>query len=727
MTIIQKTTIQPIASSKSSPPSEGKDKVSSQAAQAIHPPVSPATLSDKKVTYTNPFAAFIEFLLNILRAILGSAKPPQEQIPEKSELAKDPTPPSIQPQDSPQPVQKAAIPAEQVQPTLKAFLKKYEQGIRSLAQELLHPSVLEQLVKTKLQEAKQAYKKEPDLTSLEARFFSPENKKILLQSIERLRVIDYYSSSLLTGLKSQYAEQKATEVFGKIYPAYHSSLLAMLENPPKNYQQLKAPLAKIALRLIQDLETPKPLAERNREVSPLEKELYQVKSELSEGKLIPSRDLIYKQHPGLEAALAKNTAQKKQFELILSRAWIQKELKNLSAYQGSPFEKQVLQNLGYNVSSYDDKKFLQEAMGTHYWNYERNTELPSIEELPKEFKRKAFETRVRGAGVPAESVGNLRELISFYYEQRQKLRAAAGEVRDKLVIHAQLPKARAFIQAQLHGRHMNAIENHLAEHLRREKDILRKHLSSPDFKRSSLPTLSPGLIKSFKAPSEDIRKAENWFMKYEGMILSEFSQGEDDENECLGEGVCLSLAFRAARMGLESPDASPSKVAVRHIEGKDRFLQGLHSAEMRNRKARLLPPHLLAKEGFQEKISFVAQGDRSVGVALIEQMLQSEESNGGLLLGWDHHETFMRFDPQRNKFFFFDPNFNTVVFRKKSDESSDESLEELAARMAAAYLELYEWAYPERKTMDCRQIVPLKPGEAVPTGKIDFDKIPVYI
>jgi hypothetical protein len=717
MTIIQKTT-QSITSSKSSPRSEGKDKASGCAVAAINPPPSQASLSGKKVTYTNPFAAFLYFLLNILRALLGSAEPPKEESKEVSQPAKAKTPPSIKPLENPEPVKEA----NPVTPTLKDFLKKYEQGIRSLTGELLHPTVLDRFVKTKLHAAKQAYKKEPNLSKLEAEFFSPNNKKKLLEDIEKLQVAEYYSSSLLTGLKSQYTEQKASEVFEKIYPAYHSSLLTLIETHPQNFRELKAPLAKIALKLIQDLEAPKPLAERNREVSPLEKKLHQIKAELSEGKLALSRDAIAKQHPGLEEALAQNTALKKQFELILSRAWIQKELRNLSAYQGSSFERKVLQNLGYNISSYDDKKFLQDAMGTHYLNYEKNNDLPSIEVLSKEFKRKAFEARVRGAGVAPGTVGNVRELISFYHEQRQKLRTAAREARDKFVIHSQLPKARAFIQGMFHGRNLNSIENHLAEHLRREKETLRKSLSSPDFKKSSLPPLSAGLVKSFKAPSEAIRKAENWFMKYEGMIQAEFSQGEDDDNECLNEGVCLGLAFRAARMALESPAASPAKVAVRQIESKDRFLQGLHSAEVKNGKARLLPPELLAEQGLQEKLSFIAQGGTNVGVALIEQMLLSEESNGGLLLGWNRHETFMRFDPKRNKFFFFDPNFNTIVFRIKPDET----LQQLAVRMATAYLELYAWAYPERTTMDCRQIVPLKPGEAVPTGEIDFDKVPVF-
>lgn len=330
--------------------------------------------------------------------------------------------------------------------------------------------------------------------------------------------------------------------------------------------------------------------------------------------------------------------------------------------------------------------------------------------------------RLRGAKVPQGAIENLRELMSFYHAERQMLIKTAREARDKLVIQSKLPNAQSFIRGQFYGQNLSKIEEQLTNFLLSHKDHIRKKLTSTDFKTflSSLPSPSKGL--RFNMPSHNIRKAEAWFSKYEGMVRNEFTQGEDGDDD-LGEGVCLALCYRLARAAMESPGASLSSKAIRSIDASDRKFQAASQVKKHQRLTyHSMPVELLAEHHLKEKILFIAEGDQNVGLALAENLLNLRESNGGLILSWGEHATFMRFDPQRNKFSFFDPNFNTIVFLKKPDES----LEHLAARMATTYLELYQWAYPDRTLMAGRVISPLKTGEAVPTGEMDLSKIPFY-
>ncbi|HUD01747.1 MAG TPA: hypothetical protein VMR37_05435, partial [Rhabdochlamydiaceae bacterium] len=210
------------------------------------------------------------------------------------------------------------------------------------------------------------------------------------------------------------------------------------------------------------------------------------------------------------------------------------------------------------------------------------------------------------------------------------------------------------------------------------------------------------------------------FSKYENMIIGEFAQGENDDNECLNEGVCMGLSYRLTNLALQSPSDAIRGIAVRSIEPSDRAIQAYHSIHKSTMTTESLPPKLLAERGQKEKLVFIAKGDRNVERGLIKHLQKLEESNGGMMLSWGSHATFMRFDPKRNKFFFFDPNFNTIVFQKKHDES----LEMLAIRMVTAYIGLYRWAYPTRGVMAAYQIAPLKAGETVQTN---LTKVPTYV
>jgi hypothetical protein len=644
---------------------------------ALKPTHNPSTqketpeLSTKKVTYSNPFSAFINFIRSILNFLTGKSK--AEVVSEKPE-------PAVV-KNAPIPVPKETSPIEERIPKSPSHTHSSEKPEPAVVKNAPIPVPK----KTSLIE-----KRVPESTS------HTHSKDIQATITKR------YHNELLNTLKTAYSEQEATQIFNTIYPAFNAGLQKQLE-VTVDLLELKKPLKVLARTLLLEFN--------------VNTTLQQIAVKLAQGAVALNRQEIFKIYPDLEKALEKMPDQKKQFEFILSKAWITKTVKNLSEYQGSEFERFVLKKLGFDITSYDDKEFFKEALETLY-----NNNLPSLEEFPKEFKRQAFNLRARGAGVPEKALDNLRMLLTFYHQEKKKLVDQAEKIRDNLNIKSNSSSATILIKREFHIRNLELINQHLAKSLAQAN--MREKLSSNNFQQflNSLPPLSKGL-KSFKMLDGTLKEAADWFAKYEGMIVSEFSQGEDDDNECLGEGVCIGLSYRMASTALESPDAPIRKIAVRSIEPSDRIIQAYHST--RNEKtvsSALLPKEVLAKRKQKEKLVFVAKGDTNVGVGLIEHLPKLAESNGGIMLVWGDHATFMRFDPARNKFFFFDPNFNTMVFQRKPGES----LEHLAIRMATAYVELYRWAYLERGLMTAYQIVPLKEGESMPTGKIDTSKIPIY-
>jgi len=506
------------------------------------------------------------------------------------------------------------------------------------------------------------------------------------------------SDHLFSQLALRYKEEgKARRVFDAVHPAFKARVQKELDKTV-DFQKLKEPLIALMINLVLEHET--------------SLQLQEIESNLKAGKLVLNRQEIFKQYPSLEADLKNIPDLAKKFEIMLSRVWIEKALNNLSDYQGTSFEKNILNNLGYNVSSYDDKEFLRAAMKVAFLM----PEPPKLEELPKAFKKQAFDIRAMSAGVPAEALFNLRKLLIFCRQNVEELSKQATQNRDALNVDCTSSKGKDIVKDLFHKCNLKLINQQVKTHL--ENPVLRSQLSKSDPFLESLPPLS---VKLNTEIDETIKEVADWFKKYEGMIISEFSQGEDDES--LKEGVCLALSHRMATTALNTPDASIDKTAIRSIEPTDRMLQAYHLT--RNGKtfgSTLLPSEVLAKNGQKENLIFTAKGEIGVGVGLIKHLSHLEESNGAIYLGWGGHATFMRFDPKRKQFFFFDPNLCTIQFKR----GSGESLENLATRMTVAYLELYRWAYPTRDHMHARQFVPLKSGEALPTGKIDLSKVPNY-
>ena len=507
-------------------------------------------------------------------------------------------------------------------------------------------------------------------------------------------ISEQYNEFVLRELQKHHGEEKARMIFTSIYPALKAGLDSEFEKT-LDQEQLKKPLVDLAKNVIQEYM--------------MSHQLDEITAKLMQGELALSRTVILKAYPNLEEE--QTPAQRQRFETLLSRVWIEKALNNISKYQGLPFERAVFKKLGYNIENYDNKDLLKSALRASFLV----ETLPSLEEMPKAFQKQAFDLRAKTADVPQEALSDFRLLLRTLNEQHQNAIKEAKKTRDELKVTCTSPSSVAFIRRHFYQQNIKKINEHFFAFLEKNKAAIITKISTPAFQPfiNSLSSLFEDL-KISKTVEGTLRDAEAWFKKYEGMVVAEFSQGENDADEALSEGVCLALSYRMASTALETPKASTVQIAVRSIEPSDRVVQGFHNNSVGIQQ---LPPKVLAGKGQQEKVLFAAEGAKNVRKGLIENLQKLKESNGGLILGWDDHATFMRFDPISDMFFFFDPNFNTIVFSKKNEET----LSQLAARMADCYVELYNWTYPTtHKIMTAHQIVPLKAGEAMPTRKIDL-------
>ncbi len=515
----------------------------------------------------------------------------------------------------------------------------------------------------------------------------PPNEKVIVapQPEDPKAIIAKQSSDhLFSQLALRYKEEgKARRVFDAVHPAFKAGVQKELNNTV-DFQKLKEPLIALMKNLVLEHET--------------SLQFQEIEANLKAGKLVLNRQEIFKQYPSLEADLKNIPDLAKKFEIMLSKAWISNNLTHLSKHKGSAFEKTVLKNLGFDVK----KPFEVSSLGN---------ELPSIENLQKkEISKVAFELRAIIAGVPTRALNNLRAVLKFSLSEQKRLMAEATTVRDNLNIENLDPAALAHIKKMLHSHNEKMINNHLASYI----VSIREELSSSNIEDKLKPLTL--LSADFAVGNASLQKAHDWFTKYQSRFIRFFSQTNDKNG--LAEGTCMGLSYRMANIALKSPEKPAAQIAVTSIEDKDKAMQEHHdnrSDETLNLK--LLPPTVLEENNQEEKFVFIATNVEGVRQGLITHLQNLKESNGAIILGWGSHATFMRFDPINKQFFFFDPNLGTLVFSRAANEN-DKSL---ATRMTNAYIELYQWAYPEHgDNMTAHQIITLKKGAKNP------DKIPIY-
>ncbi len=509
---------------------------------------------------------------------------------------------------------------------------------------------------------------------------------------DRKSVKESYRYCLLETLEHVYSKDKAGTIFQRIYPAFEAALQKHLENtfyPDLTVQPLIALVMCDLLHL---------------------NVLSEIVHKLANGSLHLDRKVILEKYPSLKAALEQpSTLLKVMFENVLSKAWITKKLKDTSSYQASSCERMVLKSLGFIPS--DNKQRLKKELEKAYFSGDL---LPCIEDLETDFANRAFCIRVQSAGVPESAVSNLSKLIIYCDKEREILIKKAEEARDALEILTDSPRGQAYIKRHFHNYNLKQIDADLVSYLK--NPLIKDRLFKAIFQK---------FLHSLSPPSEELEvgkefgglllKAEKWFRKYEGMIVREFTQGED-EDKCLGRGICVGLTYLMATLVLDHPDADLREIAIMKIEPSDRFIQSYHHIHLSEFLEKIrgndsvqenfenLPQEILTKKGQIERVVFTEDDASYFAEALLENLFNLEESNGGIILGCGRHKTFMRFDLLRDQFFFFDPNFCTLKFEKKPGET----IYDLAARMAIAYFDLYEWAYPKLKGIEAHQIVRLE-------------------
>lgn len=682
-----------------------------------------ASLKTKQFTWKTPFVAFFSLIMSLLSFFSGNNEP------------------NLPPRNAPQ----AAAPA-QVKPAtdgnLDTLLHLYADTIRKLAPAALDPEVVNSLINHELAKVK---KKSETVQLSQLRDIALSNKNLTrisdkLKQMESQQRVNNSCLDLAALLKQHFTDQISTKIFEQIRGGFVQKVEEAFSDPDGNPNSKISRAAKelintVVLRDIRSqmengliqrvgdaegkelaaaiLSDPAIIGEtihNNQEIltpgkrsqiiakakvvlehyTQFKQGLESVKKYLSQGNQV-IRDTILEKHPAFATALAYMPAVKKEeFERLLKETWINNKIQKITEYRRTPFEKVVLKGLGYKASAKGEKG-LKEAMIFMLNCYLKDPKLSSVEQVKAEFKKFASEARLRDAGVPPSEVEQTKQIIQAYRQELETLMAEADREAQALISLPNLPKAEGYLRDLLFDHHCTEIEKYLAA-----------VMANP-------PGNKEKLRASFKKIPPHVQKGIDWFNKYGAMVHSEFAQGEKDPNAVLGRGICAGLCVRLIKQSFDSPTASTDQIAILSDEKKDRMNQAYHHLRQGSDskdETFILPKEILGKAGLREKqrlnLATVGnEGDLEVLAGLIETLQSMKNTNGSLILGWANHATALRFDDQNQKFLFFDPNFGTLEFKK----GSKETLDALAERMALAYVEHYQWAYPKRSHMIAQQII----------------------
>lgn len=447
---------------------------------------------------------------------------------------------------------------------------------------------------------------------------------------------------------------------------------------------------------------------------PLEEIFVQLKQDLARD-LLPQQTFVFKRYPNLQELLASMPACKTAIlHQMMGDALVKKELANPAAFIGDIREAELIGALGFSLEKYEEKGKVREIL-LELLNplLEESKEAP-VDQLKRQIEEMAQKTRLKVAGVPEDQIPAVQELIPLYVEARREWNQAASLLAEKLPEEIKLKLSREWLIQEIAYRNRSLVKSLLRNLLKGNKDEL---LLSSSEERRALWVEKIFTEKNQKrlvgrcTNLEKFKKEIAWFAKYQNEFLYEFSQGYGDANDALQDGVCFALVIRLACMTLFSPDLPPSELKIDGIRPSDRRIQAHATFSMLQEKKGFCVPYAArVKEGVEEMVVFATKGKENIVSAIASNIDKLRSSNGGLMLRRNQHRTFLCIDEKNNRFFFFDPNFGMIGFRKEEGEK----VEDLAVRMAICYNELYEWAYPEGDNLIANCLVPLNGKKPAP-------------
>ncbi|HAB99309.1 MAG TPA: hypothetical protein DCE71_05760, partial [Parachlamydiales bacterium] len=399
----------------------------------------------------------------------------------------------------------------------------------------------------------------------------------------------------------------------------------------------------------------------------LQEILNQLKIDLARD-LPPQERLIFQRHAALAPLLSCMPKSKVEIlHQMMAQALVNQELRNPTAFKGPKDERNVLRTFGFSLERYEEREKVHALVKIVLTPLLQESHLPSVVKLKQTLDEIAQQTRFTLAEVPIEERAAISSIIALYKETREAWTHLVNEKIDSLeeIASINLPLARQFIIDAIERRNKKTTLSLLAFLLKKHREIFLSPVEESEPLENRWKNLifnaenEEKLVKRC-TQSDQFRQSINWLTTYQPLFVHEFSQ--DKVEEALGDGVCYALCHRLARAAIFSPDLPIEELKIDSITPADRIVQAaaaLHNAK--DRKLFMLPPSISHRQRVREIPLFLAEGKAYIVGAIVDQISNLKRSNGGLLLGRDDHATFLRVDPERFQFFFFDPIFGTLV------------------------------------------------------------------
>jgi hypothetical protein len=449
--------------------------------------------------------------------------------------------------------------------------------------------------------------------------------------------------------------------------------------------------------------------------------LNQLKIDLAKD-LLPQEKFVFQRYgalPDLLTSLPKSKIEilHQTISQMMAQALVTKELRSMTAFIAPKDERNVVKALGLSLESYDEREKIHTSMKILLSPLLQESNLPSVDKLRQTMKDTACHTRLRAAGASENQITSIRLILLFYTETKESWISSTREATSSLEIakSIHLPLAREKIKRSVQDRNEKIVLSFLTTLLKKNQKELFTTLQRDAMQvlwqdRMTTSANEKRLIERCKK-LHSFQQSINWFAKYQDLFIHEFSQGNENSDEALGDGVCYALCHRLAKNVILHPDLPIEELKIDCITPADRLLQaaaGMHKDQ--DRMIFMLPPKVCKKQGMKQIPLFFTSGILNIIATIVDQIGNLKRSNGGILLGRASHQTFLCLDDQHNRFFFFDPNFGTLAFQLHPKET----VEELAARMALCYEELYAWAYNSKDPLFATRLIPMEPGEKAP-------------
>lgn len=477
----------------------------------------------------------------------------------------------------------------------------------------------------------------------------------------------------------------------------------------------------------------KKVKELHKDVASIKEAFSELKKELK-AHLPCSEEMVQKMHPefsGLPLIGGKTGEDLiQEYNGIINQALIEAEIKLKRRHRGGAPEKNVLQNLGYQINgAYDNLDIAKEAMTSIYQRLSKKGEITKpTAEFRDNLTHLATMMRYQLAGVPEklcmavhaviEKVQSLdNTLTQLMVTPFKALKERHNNSLD--LLQNTLPKA--YLKMQAKKKHLLTLEKNARrnEFVHGLKPLLHTNLN-PEEIEIELDRRCEGFAESVRLNpnvDEDVIESSikpnlefyRLFLK-PGVKVVEYSQGEEGLGTVLGTGVCMMMCFELDKELIKDPATSFETLHLDQIDPEVRYNQAMYKLLILNQQIYIcaIPELVLKKSSMHQEIFSAMQTANLENIELMFAKIQEkreelQEANPALEIGFTYkdggHALLIRFDKDQGRFIFRDPNYLTAEYMTADSEKGMAWLKKI---LTVLLLKLY----PETAAFAATHITP---------------------